>query len=227
MSVSTRRRMSSPEDNSVTTNETIEVRQLRFEELAPELRNAIYHYALVRCENESIDLVSGTLRDLALGLLTTSSTIRREAMPIFYGANTFHIDCTEIDLHHLESRMRRLADYNLGMIRKFKFIYSHKELGFPSHRRWPTTPGSLKSQCRERTAITLHILHRSPFHTISMAPDHVCEAPDAFGAVAYFLEDIISYRRIRRLAMMDVLDIASFVDRCGDLHSRVLWQNNP
>ena len=60
-----------------------------------------------------------------------------------------------------------------------------------------------------------------------MAPDHACEAPDAFGAAAYFLEDMVSYRRIRRLAMMDVLDIASFVARCGDLHSRVLWQNYP
>lgn len=226
MGVSTRRHMSSTEEHSITTNETVEARQLCFEELAPELRNAIYHYALIRCEDESIDLVSGTLHDLALGLLTASSTIRREAMPIFFGANTFHIDCTQVNRDHLETRMRKLADFNLGMIRRFRFIYCHRELEPPTHSRWSAAPRSLKSQCQERTSITLHILPRSPFYTVSRVPYHACKASDAFSAVTYFLEDMASYRRIRRLAMMDVLDIACFVDRCGDLYSRVLWQRN-
>lgn len=225
MRVSPHQHMTSTRKQSVTTNETIEVRQLCFEKLAPELRNAIYHYALVRCEDESIDLVSGTLRDLALGLLTTSSTIRREAMPIFFGANTFHIDCTEIDRDHLENRMRKLADSNLGMIRSFRFIYRYRELETPTHSRWSTTSGSFRLLCQERTSMELQILPRSPFHTVSSVPD-ARQVSDAFSAVAYFLEDMVSYRRIRRLALMDVLDIACFVDRCGDLHSRVLWQRN-
>lgn len=224
--VSTRLHMPSAEDHTATTNEMVELRRLCFDELAPELRNAIYHYALIRCEDESIDLVSGTHHDLALGLLTASSKIRRETMPIFFGANTFHIDCTEVDREHLETRMRKLANFNLGMIRRFRFIYCHRVPGSSTHNSWSATPGSLKLQCQEQTSITLHILPRSPFHTVRRIPDHPCEALDAFSAVTYFIEDMISYRRIRRLAMMDVLDIACFVDRCGDLHSRVLWQRN-
>jgi hypothetical protein len=226
MGVSTRRHMSSTEEHTIATDKKVEVRQLSFEELAPELRNAIYHYALIKCEDESIDLVSGTLHDLALGLLIASPTIRREAMPIFFGANTFHIDCTEVDRDHLETRMRKLAVLNLGMIRRFRFIYCHRELEPPTHSRWLVTLEFLKSRCQERTSITSHSIPRSPFHTVSRVPDHACEASDAFSAVTYFLEDMVSYRRIRRLAMMDVLDIACFVNRCGDLHSRVLWQRN-
>lgn len=224
--VTTGRQISFTKKDPGTTNEAIGARRLCFEKLAPEMRNAIYHYALIRCEDESIDLVSGTLHDLALGLLTASSAIRREAMPIFFGANTFHIDCTEVDRDHLETRMRKLANSNIGMIRRFRFIYSHKEPEFPTQSRWSTTPRSLESQCQERTLITLHIIPRSPFYTVSKVPDHACEASDVFNAVVYFLEDMVSYRRIRRLALMDVLDIACFVDRCGDLHSRILWQRN-
>lgn len=226
MGVSTRRHMSSTEEHSITTNETVEARQLCFEELAPELRNAIYHYALIRCEDESIDLVSGKVQDLAPGLLTASRTIRREAMPIFFGANIFHIDCNDIDRDHLESRMRKLADFNLGMIRKFRFIYDHQELDTPAHSRWWATSRFLKSKCQERTSITLQIMPRSPFHTVDRVPDHACTALDAFNAVMFFLEDMLLYRKIRRLAMSDVLDIACFVDRCGDLHSRALWQRS-
>lgn len=226
MVVSTRRRMSSTEEFSITTNEAIGVKQVCFEELPLELRIAIYHYALVRCEDESIDLVSGKLQDLALGLLTASRTTRREAMPIFFGANTFHIDCNEIDRDNLESRMRKLADFNLGMIRKFRFIYYHQELDTSAHSRWWATSRLLKSQCQERTLITLRIMPRSPFHTVDRVPDHACTALDAFNAVMFFLEDMLLYRRIRRLAMSDVLDIACFVDRCGDLHSRALWQRS-
>lgn len=226
MVVSTRRRMLSTEENSITTNESTGVRQLCFEDLALELRIAIYHFALVRCEDESIDLVSGKVQDLALGLLTASRTIRREAMPIFFSANTFHIDCNDIDRDHLESRMRKLADFNLGMIRKFRFIYYHQELDTPAHSRWWATSRFLKSKCQERTSITLHIMPRSPFHTVDRVPDHACTALDAFNAVMFFLEDMLLYRKIRRLAMSDVLDIACFVDRCGDLHSRALWQRS-
>jgi len=226
MGVNGRQHMSSAEERTVPMNGTVRARQLCFEELAPELRNAIYHYALVRCEDESIDLVSGTLNDLALGLLTANSTVRREAMSIFFGANTFHIDCTEIDRDHLKTRMRKLADLNLSMIRKFRFIYCQGELESATQRRWSATPGSLESQCQEQTSITLHVLPRPPFHTISRVPDHSRESSDAFSAVTYFLEDMVSYRRIRRLALMDVLDIACFVNRCGDLHSRVLRQRS-
>jgi len=226
MIVSTRRSMSSTEECSITANESIGVQQLCFEGLAPELRIAIYRYALVRCEDESIDLVSGKLQDLALGLLTASRTIRREAMPIFFGANTFHIDCTEIDRDHVETRVRQLADYNLGMIKRFRFIYYHKELDAPARSRWWATSRLLKSQCQECTSINLQILPRSTFHTVDRVPDHACEALDAFNAVIFFLKDMISWREIRRLAIADVLDIACFVDRCGDLHSRALWQRS-
>lgn len=226
MEVSTRRHMSSTDQHTITSNETAGVRQLCFEELAPELRNAIYRYALIRCEDESIDLVSGKLHDLALGLLTASSTIRREAMPIFFGANTFHIDCTEVYRDGLETRMRKLADFNLGMIRRFRFIYCHRELELPTQSRRSATPESLKSQCQERTSIVLHILPRSTFHTISRVPDQTCKPSEVFSAVTYFIEDMVSYRRIRRLALMDVLDIACFVSRCGGLHSKVLWQRS-
>ena len=226
MIVSTRRHISSTEGCSITANGTIGARQLCFEGLAPELRIAIYRYALIRCEDESIDLVSGKLHDLALGLLTASSTIRREAMPIFFGANTFHIDCTEVCRDSLETRMRKLADFNLGMIRRFRFIYCHRELELPTQSRRSATPESLKSQCQERTSIVLHILPRSTFHTISRVPDQTCKPSEVFSAVTYFIEDMVSYRRIRRLALMDVLDIACFVSRCGGLHSKVLWQRS-
>ena len=226
MIVSTRRHISSTEECSITANESIGARQLCFEGLAPELRIAIYRYALVRCEDESIDLVSGKLQDLALGLLTASRTIRRETMPIFFGANTFHIDCTEISRDHVETRMRQLADYNLGMIKKFRFIYYHKELDTTADSRWWATSRFLKSQCQERTSITLQILPRSTFHTVDRVPDHACEALDAFNDVMFFLKDMVLYRRVRRLAITDVLDIACFVDRCGDLHSRALWQRS-
>jgi hypothetical protein len=226
MIVSTRQHISSTEECSITANESIGARQLCFEGLAPELRIAIYRYALVRCEDESIDLVSGKLQDLALGLLTASRTIRRETMPIFFGANTFHIDCTEIDRDHVEARMRQLADYNLGMIKKFRFIYHHKELDTPSQTRLWATSRLLKSRCQERTSITLQILPRSTFHAVDRVPDHACEALDAFNSVIFFLKDMISWREIRRLAIADVLDIACFVDRCGDLHSRALWQRS-
>ena len=226
MIVSTRQHISSTEECSITANESIGARQLCFEGLAPELRIAIYRYALVRCEDESIDLVSGKLQDLALGLLTASRTIRRETMPIFFGANTFHIDCTEISRDHVETRMRQLADYNLGMIKKFRFIYYHKELDTTADSRWWATSRFLKSKCQERTSITLQILPRSTFHTVDRVPDHACEALDAFNDVMFFLKDMALYRRVRRLAITDVLDIACFVDRCGDLHSRGLWQRS-
>jgi hypothetical protein len=211
-------------EHTVSTDKTIRVQELSFERLAPELRNVIYHHALVRCENKSIDLISGPLDDLAFGLLTVSSAIRYEAMSIFFGANTFRIDCTDVDRSHLETRMRKLSNFSLGLIRKFQFSYRHRELEPPSQNTRSPSPKFLEALCQRETSIGLHILPRSPFYIVNRTPHHACQASDAFSAVTYFLEDLVSHRRIRRLAMMDVLDVACFVDRCGKLHSRVLSQ---
>jgi hypothetical protein len=205
-------------------DETIRVSRLTFRSLAPELRNVIYQYALSRCDDESIDLNSGPVDDLALGLLAVSSEIRLEAMPIFFGANTFRIDCTGIDRRYLEACTRKLADFNLGMIRKFRFSYRRAEPKFPALDPPSGEPKPSRTGRQQETSIDLHFLPRSPFYMIKQVPERASEAYDAFSAVIFFLKDLLVYRGVRRLAMVDVLDIACFVDRCGDLHARVLSQ---
>jgi hypothetical protein len=203
---------------------TIRAPKLTFESLALELRNVIYQYALSRCDDDSIDLPSGPVDDLALGLFAVSSEVRLEAMPIFFGANTFRIDCTGIDRSHLEACIRKLPDSNLGMIRKFRFYYRHAEPGFPALDTPSGEPKLSRTRCPQGTFIDLHFLPRSPFYMVKQVPEHTSEAYDPFSAVIFFLKDLLVYRRIRRLAMVDLLDIACFVDRCGDLHARVLSQ---
>jgi hypothetical protein len=216
--------MASLVEHTIPIDNTTQVQELNIGRLAPELRDAIYRYALIRRGDESIDLISGSFDDLALGLLRVSSAIRHEAMQIFFGANTFRIDCTGIDRSHLETQMRKLSNISLGLIRRFKFSYRHTELEIPFQNTRSLNPRSLEARCQRETSIGLNILPRSPFYIVTRVPYHACETSDAFSAVTYFLEDLISYRRIRRLAVMDVLDVACFVDRCGALHSRVLAQ---
>lgn len=204
--------------------ETLRAPRITFDSLALELRNIIYQYGLTRCDDESINLNSGPVDDLALGLLTVSSKIRLEAMPILFGANTFRIDCTGIDRSQLEACTRRLSDFNLGMIRKFRFSYRHTEPEFPALDTPLGERKLLRTGYQQETSIDLHFLPRSPFYTIKQIPDGTSEAYDAFSGVIYFLKDLLVYRRIRRLAVVDVLDIACFVDRCGDLQARVLSQ---
>lgn len=203
---------------------TIRAPKLNFESLALELRNVIYQYALSRCGDDSIDLPSGPVDDLALGLLAVSSKIRLEAMPIFFGANTFRIDCTGIDRSQLEACIRKLPDSNLGMIRKFRFYHRHAEPGFSALDTPSGEPKLSRTRCRQGTFIDLHFLSRSPFYMIKQVPEHTSVEYNPFSAVVFFLKDLLVYRRIRRLAMVDLLDIACFVDRCGDLHARVLSQ---
>ena len=206
------------------TDETMLAPRITFESLALELRSTIYRYGLTRCDDESINLNSGPVDDLALGLLTVSSKIRLEAMPILFGANTFRIDCTGIDRSQLEACTRRLSDFNLGMIRKFRFSYRHTEPEFPALDTPSGERKLLRTGYQQETSIDLHFLPRSPFYMIKQIPDGTSEAYDAFSGVIYFLKDLLVYRKIRRLAVVDVLDIACFVDRCGDLQARVLSQ---
>lgn len=203
---------------SVPANEASKTKCFPFDELAPELRNAIYHYALIRTGEKSIDLTKGSLPDLAVGLLTTSTKLRQEARPIFLSVNTFHIDCTDIDRKHLEAQIRKLGNSNLSMIRKYSFIYQHKtQLGTAGDVQSETSQSGFSRPLRH-ASIHLHLLSHAPFHTIGRTHDHFGEAWDS--SVAYFMEDMFSYRKIRKLAMMDVVDIACFVQRCG--HS---WSN--
>jgi hypothetical protein len=110
------------------------------------------------------------------------------------------------------------------MIRKFRFYYRHAEPGFPALDTPSGEPRLSRTRCPQGTFIDLHFLPRSPFYMIKQVPEHTSEAYDPFSAVIFFLKDLLVYRRIRRLAMVDLLDIACFVDRCGDLHARVLSQ---
>ncbi|KAK4544940.1 hypothetical protein LTR36_003845 [Oleoguttula mirabilis] len=58
-------------------------KQTSFLDLPAELRNDIYHLALTH------DTVTVTDRLIEPALLSTTRQIRRETLPIFYGANTF------------------------------------------------------------------------------------------------------------------------------------------
>ncbi|KAK5704352.1 hypothetical protein LTR97_003370 [Elasticomyces elasticus] len=66
----------------------------RLLDLPPELRNAIYEYALVIHQPITISKTSQWTQP---GLLRACKQIRQEAAPIYYGMNQFHIYCPSLD----------------------------------------------------------------------------------------------------------------------------------
>lgn len=204
-------------------SEPTESRQMSLPHLAPELRNAIYRHALTSQE-DCIDLTAGKVGDSAFALLGVSAVIRHEATPVFFGLNTFQIDCTDIDRDQLLIRLRKLPSRHLSMIRKYKFLYHYQD-----QEQWEESicDGATRpvgTQPQEPTVIELHVLPHAPFHTFEKIHGDFSEPWDSFRLASYFVEDMFSYRRVRPLAVMDVADIACFIDRCGYAHTMNLRQ---
>ncbi|KAK3617716.1 hypothetical protein LTR56_025093 [Elasticomyces elasticus] len=66
----------------------------RLLDLPPELRNAIYEYVLVL---EQPIIITKTSKWTQLGLLRVCKQIRHEAASLYYNANKFRIDCSDLD----------------------------------------------------------------------------------------------------------------------------------
>lgn len=209
--------------------ELTESRRLSMLNLAPELRNTIFRHALTS-EEDCIDLTAGNIGDSAFALLGVSAGIRHEATPIFFGLNTFQIDCTDIDRVQLLIRLRKLPSRHMDMIRKYRFLYHYQDQERLEEDIRGAPTRSVGSQCKDPTVIDLHILPNAPFQTFEKVHGSFSEPWDAFHLAKYFVEDMFSYRRVRPLAVMDVADIACFVDRCGyaqtmNLRQRTGWHS--
>jgi hypothetical protein len=180
--------------------------RVSFFDLPPEVRTSIYFYALTRPEDEPLYVLGSANRKttgLALGLLRTNALIRKEALPVFLGANTFHVDCTAIELERLEGRLRSMGASTLRMIRRYEFAY------FPASS---SSVAKSAERC-ERTLVQLRLIPSLPFYTVSGTHVGVAEVNNS--GVAYFLKDIFMYRGVRSLTIRDVVDIACFVHGCG------------
>jgi hypothetical protein len=180
--------------------------RVSFFDLPPEVRTSIYLYALTRPKNEPLYVLGSAkckTTGLAIELLRTNALIRKEALPVFLGANTFRVDCTAIELERLEGRLRSMGASTLRMIRHYEFAY------FPA-----SSSSIVRSAERcERTLVQLRLIPSPPFYTLSGT--HVGVAKVNNSGVAYFLKDMFMYRGVRSLTIRDVVDIACFVHGCG------------
>ena len=71
-----------------------------FYDLPAELRELVYIHALTRARGirlASHSDCSEVQEDISLGLFAASTLTRREALPVFFGKNTFSLDCTHMD----------------------------------------------------------------------------------------------------------------------------------
>ncbi|KAM0714166.1 hypothetical protein Q7P37_010315 [Cladosporium fusiforme] len=131
-----------------------------------------------------------------------------EALPVFLSANTFHLDCTYIDYSDLERRVRGLGS-NLSMIRTFTFAYHLSTIAANAPTKRPY----------QETLLRLRLISTAPFYAIDGT--HVGVSEVRASAVAYFLKDLFLYRNLRSLAVKDVMDVASFIHRCGNSYSEI------
>jgi hypothetical protein len=180
--------------------------RVSFFDLPPEVRTSIYLYALTRPETEPLYVLGSAKRKtsgLAIELLRTNTLIRKEALPVFLGANTFRIDCTAIEPERLQGRLRSIGASTLRMIRRYEFAY------------FPALSSSITKSAErcERTLVQLQLVPSLPFYTVSGTHVGVAEVKNS--GVAYFLKDMFMYRGVRSLTIRDVLDIACFVHGCG------------
>jgi hypothetical protein len=177
-----------------------------FYDLPRELRTKVYVYAIVRPDTEPLRVnptEGQDTTDLAIGLLGTSALIRKEASSVFFGSNTFYLDCTHLDRGRLEQQVRRIGPSNLHMVRSYTFGYNLGEL----------CNDSKSLQERDKTLLGLRLVSKVPYHTLEGLHVGVTDVKEA--AVAYFLQDMFLYRNVRSLAVRDILDVAAFIHLCG------------
>jgi hypothetical protein len=177
-----------------------------FYDLPRELRTKVYAYAIVRPDTEPLRVnptEGQDTTDLAIGLLGTSALIRKEASSVFFGSNTFYLDCTHLDRGRLEQQVRRIGPSNLHMVRSYTFGYNLGEL----------CNDSKSLQERDKTLLGLRLVSKVPYHTLEGLHVGVTDVKEA--AVAYFLQDMFLYRNVRNLAVRDILDVAAFIHLCG------------
>jgi hypothetical protein len=180
--------------------------RMSFFDLPPEVQTSIYLYALTWPETESLYVLGSAKRkttELAIELLRTNALIRKETLAVFLGANSFHIDCTAIELERLESRLLSMGASTLCTIRRYKFAY------------FPASSSSIAKSAEScgRTLVQLRLIPSLPFYTLSGTHVGVAEVNNS--GVAYFLKDMFMYRGVRSLTIRDVVDIACFVHGCG------------
>jgi hypothetical protein len=177
-----------------------------FYDLPRELRTKVYAYAIVRPDTKPLRVnptEGQDTTDLAIGLLGTSALIRKEASSVFFGSNTFYLDCTHLDRGRLEQQVRRIGPSNLHMVRSYTFGYNLGEL----------CNDSKSLQERDKTLLGLRLVSKVPYHTLEGLHVGVTDVKEA--AVAYFLQDMFLYRNVRSLAVRDILDVAAFIHLCG------------
>jgi hypothetical protein len=177
-----------------------------FYDLPRELRTKVYAYAIVRPDTKPLRVnptEGQDTTDLAIGLLGTSVLIRKEASSVFFGSNTFYLDCTHLDRGRPEQQVRRIGPSNLHMVRSYTFGYNLGEL----------CNDSKSLQERDKTLLGLRLVSKVPYHTLEGLHVGVTDVKEA--AVAYFLQDMFLYRNVRNLAVRDILDVAAFIHLCG------------
>lgn len=178
---------------------------ISFYDLPPELREMVYIHALVKTQGIAFPIRGAHLKaqeDISLGLLSASKLISSEALPVFFGMNTFNVDCTDMDkdvvLRQIH-RMGRRAKVNMRMIKSYAFLY-HSQARAQSRNN--AAPG-------KGTNLKIQILPRTPFYSIGGFHLGTTDIKDA--TVAYLVQDMFLYRGVRSFATNDILDIATFV----------------
>jgi hypothetical protein len=133
--------------------------------IAPELRNSIYEYTLIapeplntvkrisRFSSEKGAMIRGSEFRQEPALLWTCKQIRAEALPIFYGANTFHDSAQDIGgfwfLRHLTAEKR-------AVLRALRVSYRFDRFD----RAWTNIP-------KEQTSLKA-LLKWDPFKCLSL-----------------------------------------------------------
>lgn len=175
---------------------------ISFYDLPAELREMVYIHALIKTQGIAIPLHGTCLKaqaDIPLGLFKASNLTRREALLVFFGKNTFNLDCTDMDRNGVAQHLRKIGTVNMRMIKSYTFTYRSR---VRSQDRKNADPW-------KETSLNIQILPRTPFYSISGSHLGVADVRDA--TVAYLIQDMFSHRNVRSLATNDILDIAIFV----------------
>jgi hypothetical protein len=103
-------------DKPVTTLQAPNEQRITFFDVPNEIRNMIYHYALVRKHTIYLEEYRAYYHGTPLSFLSTHPKIRSEASPIYYGNNTFQASSTDSARKFLDL----LSKDNISSLRHFR-----------------------------------------------------------------------------------------------------------